>query len=54
MLDGLTALVDLTASLRDGQLPHVVTGHRVVGTGCLCVQCAGVACRTIRRSRPAA
>jgi hypothetical protein len=32
MLEGLTALVDLTASLRDGQLPHVVTGHRVVGT----------------------
>src|SRR5436190_1918915 len=26
------ALAGLATSLRDGQLPHVVTGHRVVGT----------------------
>jgi len=32
MLDGLTALVSLAPALRAGQLPRVVTGHRVVGS----------------------
>jgi len=32
MLDGLTALVGLVPSLREGQLPSVTTGHRVVGS----------------------
>ena len=32
MLDGLSALGDLAASLRAGQIPVVATGHRVVGS----------------------
>lgn len=32
MLDGLTCLVELQASLASGDLPRVTTGHRVVGT----------------------